>query len=138
MEDCVIEEIAIVPRDLPEPETLVRFREAAGRWECRDVLKSTVEELGFDFFSLDSVTSRLSTLRSLCRAFLRGALAQGVFLQRARELFWEQPPTVARDLASLVYAFDQDERELDATEAADLASLADKYAREFLAATIDF
>ena len=173
----MLERMQIVPPDDDEPDTLIRFREAAGRWargdaggandtimlacdllvedfdtpslrdlaslpasagwwDSRDVLKAVFEELGYDFL-VDSEESRLLTLRSLCRAFLRGSLARGAFLLRARNLFVGEPPEVAFDLAYLIYAFDSDERELDAEEAAELTALAESYASAFLASTSD-
>ena len=174
----MLEEIEIVSANDGEPCTLVRFREAAGRWarsqaggaedtimlacdllvedfdtpslrdlaslpmnagwwESRDVLKATCEELGCDFFALDGEESRLLTLRSLCRAVLAGASARGVFLRRVVGLFYGEPPEIAHDLAYLIYTFDSDERELDATEDAVLTALAQRYARAFLVATSD-
>jgi hypothetical protein len=179
LEDWMLEEVEIVPGGDEEPSTLVRFREAAGRWargaaggandtimvacdllvedfdtpslrdlasfpadagwwESRDVVKATLEELGYDFFALDGEQSRLLTLRALCRAFLSGALAQGAFLRKVIRLFGGEPPAVASDLAYLVYAFDADERELDEVEAAELTARAEAYARAFLATSSDF
>ena len=123
--------------DTPSLRDLASLPLNAGWWESRDVLKATFEELGHDFLALDGEPSRLLTLRSLCRAFLGGALAEGAFLRRVVELFSGGPPAVASDLAYLIYAFDADERELDEVEAAEMTALAEKYSRAFLAASTD-
>ena len=122
--------------DTPSLRDVASLPVGAEWWESRDSLKAAFEELGYDVL-VASEESRLLMLRWLCLAFLRGALATEAFLWRVRGLFEGEPPEVAFSLAYLIYAFDSDERELDAAEAAELTVLAEEDARVFIAATSD-
>jgi len=120
--------------DTPSLRDVASLPVSAEWWESRAVLKTAFEELGYNVL-VDSEESRLLSLRWLCRAFLRGAMATEAFLRRARGLFEGEPPKVAFTLAYLLDAFDSDERELDAEEAVELTMMAEEHARAFLVAT---
>ena len=116
--------------DTPALRDIAALPYDASWWDARDALEATCGELGQQFTDRYSDEARLLVARWLCRRFLTGGMLDREFARAVSDLLGYDAPEVARDLAALDYGCDCCEW----ADGPDLARLADKYARAYLAA----